>query len=514
MNGLDLTYETLGNTRNEAAADVLVAALGEPESGIRGRALSTLLSRTEERAAELMLENWDLLTSNDLQLLRTKKKWITAAIKKALRGEGEGEGMSRGIDAAKSLGLAAVIPNLVLLAESSASRSVRAAVSDAVIDIAEPLGRDARADRDQRTIRGPVLRRLVDSVRRFSMHGNEKLVDAFLLVTTWGDGDFRQLTSEGSPQLDLICKRLRVCHHDSINDLLAGFIRRRSVPPRIGEILQGRDDGLFHESLLESVGSDPSATVLRNLADIGMPQSCQGGETLMQEIAPGYRAALAHVYSAADADPLHKLHVVASAVELGGPGCDTAAAICFSRCGVPGIDVWMRAAISVATGDSEAIENDESSRLLQRLMHLLDHPNAVLVESVRHILAPLHADAMLHQFESLRQRSRRRLGRIVMTIDPNAIQRVRDALRHPVLSNRLAAIATADALAAVDLLSDAFQHISREDHQKARIQAADVMSHAGSEATLALLREMVNMPESAVRDAAVAALQRRKNAVS
>ncbi len=99
-----------------------------------------------------------------------------------------------------------------------------------------------------------------------------------------------------------------------------------------------------------------------------------------------------------------------------------------------------------------------------------------------------------------------------MMIDDAAVDRVRDALRHPVLSHRLEAIAMADALAIVDLLSDSFTRISRDDHQEARIRAAEVMSDASSIQTLDLLEEMIRMPESPVRDAAVVAVEKRRSA--
>ncbi len=511
MQGLQLTYETLGKTRNEAAVDVLVAALADAQPENRRRALAAILARPEERSSQQVLENWDLLQADDLRVLRQKKQWMAPAIEKSLK-EGS-ENMPHAIAAAKSLGSFTSIPHLVLIAESSGSRPLRAAASDAVIELAQPLGQDARADRDQPTVRGPVLKRLADSVRRFSMHRNEKLVDAFLLVVTWGDGDFRQLISEGSPQLDLICRRLRESECTSVNDLLAGFIRYRNIPDWISEIIRTRQHGQFREALLRTVGAEPSATVLRNLNVIGMPQSCEGGESLIREVAPEYRAALAHLYTAADSNDMRKLHVVASAAESGGPGCETAAALCLARCEVPEVDIWMRAALPIADGDQALIQSDNNARLLQRLIDLLGHSDPALERSVRRILEPLHADEMLHRFEALRPRSRRRLGRVVMMIDPDAIDRIRDALRHPVLSRRLEAIATADALAIVDLLADSFKHIAREDHQEARMRAADAMSNASSEATLGLLREMVELPESPVRDAAVASLRRRENAI-
>jgi hypothetical protein len=292
--------------------------------------------------------------------------------------------------------------------------------------------------------------------------------------------------------------------------LLAGFVRRRNLHDQIGQVIQSRDDETFRDALLRKISAEPTATAIRNLGEIGMPKSCRGGENILNSIAPHYRAPLIHLYVAANQDYLETLHLIAATVERTGAGCETAAAIGFSRCEVPDVDVWMRAALPVADGDEELIAGDDNARLLKRLIDLLGHPDPALERGVRRILGPLHAGEMLHRFQSLRPRSRRRLGRVVMMIDPDAIARVRDALRHPVLNNRLEAIATADALAAVDLLTDAFEHIAREDHQEARIRAAAAMSEAQSDATMHLLEEMTNLPECPVRDAALDAIQRRK----
>jgi hypothetical protein len=98
-----------------------------------------------------------------------------------------------------------------------------------------------------------------------------------------------------------------------------------------------------------------------------------------------------------------------------------------------------------------------------------------------------------------------------MMIDPDAIDRVHDALRHPVLERRLEAITMANSLALVDLLADSFSHISSKDHQRARICAAEAMGEASGDETLQLLESMVRMPVSPVRDAAASALERRQN---
>jgi len=153
-----------------------------------------------------------------------------------------------------------------------------------------------------------------------------------------------------------------------------------------------------------------------------------------------------------------------------------------SKCPVPNSEIIVRAALHIANDEDDASRN-EHARLLQRLIALIDHNDENIVRGIRRVIQPLHAEAMMHRFQDLRPRSRRILGRVVMMVDPDALQRVSDAIRHPVLKNRIAAIAMADALAVVDLLSESFEHIIQEDHLEARITAAEVMANAHGDAT-------------------------------
>ncbi len=208
------------------------------------------------------------------------------------------------------------------------------------------------------------------------------------------------------------------------------------------------------------------------------------------------------------------LHYVVGSVQRRGQSENAAATFAMTQCEIPDAELWMRAALPLADGDEQKILADQNANLLQRLIDLLDHPDPVLVDSVRRVLRPLHADQMLGRFESLRPRSRRRLGSVVQRIDPNTIERVRGALRHPVLNHRLQAIAMADALAAVDSLSDSFERIAQQDHQEARMQAAQAMGSANGKVTLGLLQQMTELPDCPVKDAAIEAIQKRQKVAS
>ncbi len=507
MKCLPPTFETLAASRNEAAIDVLIAALGVADADVHRHAIEAIVRRGEVRARRTLLASWSMLTPDGVETLKSHKNWISDTVVASLKS-GE-ESLELSIDAARSLELLAAIDVLVELAESHATRSIRVRAASAVLDLVTPLGRDAREDRSPATIRGPVLARLADSVNRFSLHRNERLVEAFLLTSNWGDHAIRQMILEDGESMELICEQLAKTEHPGVIDFLAGFIRRKNLSPRIMALMQTRADAAFRDALLRFVGSEPSGSVCRNLRDMGMPKSCHGGEELVSQVVQASRAALIHLFVAANENHLETMHLITSVVRHGGPGCNAAAAIGLMHCDVPAGDFWMRAAVPIADDDQAAINADENAKLLSDLIELLGHDEPALVRGVQRVLQPLHAEAMLHKLHSLRPRSRRRLGRVVMMIDPGAVQRVRDALRHPVLAQRLEAIAMADALAIVDLLADSFTHISREDHQEARMKAAQVMADADSDETLKLLQDMVDMPESPVRDAAVVALDRR-----
>ena len=507
MQGLELTYAVLGRTRNEAAVDVLLSALQGP-SECRELALRTLLGRSEPRTPAKVLANWSNLDDSDLEILRKRKAWFSDAIRSALQRSGED--LATAISAAESLQMTTFLPTLVELAESNTDDTIRDRATEAVLSLANHLGQDARADHDLPTIRYPALTRLSESIDRFKTHQNEHLIDAFLLATTWGDNDFRRIQHAGGKVYELICERMKTSEHPGVMSLLSGFLRRRNLDEHLAMLMRERDDEAFRDFFLNAIGTEPSATVLKNLKLVGVPPCCRGGETLAETLGDDQLPALVQLYASANGNHAETLHVIAATAERHTEVCDSNAAFALSRCEMISVESLLRAALLIAEGDVAAIHHDENARLLSRLITLLDHQDESVIEGVRRILKPLHAPAMMARFASLRPRSRRLLGQIVVRIDPDAIQRVCDALRHPVLSRRLDAIAMADALAVVDLLSDSFSHISRQDHQEARMRAADALANAKSDTTMSLLKDMTELPQCPVRDVAVQALRRRQ----
>ena len=507
MHGLPLAYQILAKTRNEAAVDALIQLLSSDDPQTCEFSINALLHRREPRAAELIVHKWGQLTELERSKFKARKGWLLDAIRKSF--EQGGDDQSHAIKIAGYLRLTEVFGELMVLAESAANGEVKTDATKAVIAIVAPLGSAARDDRDQPSQRGPVLARLNDSLKSFSNHRNPHLVDAFLMASTWGDGNLREILSRPSAERSLVCKRLAATRHPNAIDLLAGFIRRRKVTSSVLDIIKTRTDDAFRNALLNRIGTSISTPVQSNLREVGIPKCLASGRDLVDQIPQEQLAPLLITHSIAAKNALEIMHIVIRVLAKGGGGTVPASAYALSQCDVPEIDFWMRAAIPVADGNEEEIAADENAQLIQGLIELLDHQDAAIVKGVRRVLGPMHAEAMLPRMQSLRPRSQRRLGRVVMMIDLEAVQRVRDALRHPVLQKRLEAIAMADAMALVDLLSESFVRIARDDHQEARKKAAEVMGNASSEETMDLLEEMLALPESSVRDAATASVDRR-----
>jgi hypothetical protein len=510
MRGLDLTYRILVETRNNAAVDALASQLPSASVAARQRILMALASRAEPRAAELLLENWQHIAREDYPALAKKSEGIEGAVARSLETRIH---IENAIEAMASLGLTGSFAPLLKIAESDSQNEIRIMATKAVMRLAAKQGKAAR--QDQGSNMSPVIARLVDSVASFDKHRNINIVDAYLLASSWNDATLRDWLTHKSPIQTLLLDRLARSEHAGVIELLVGYLNRRVCPPIIAKTMLERTDQTTRDSILRAIGSKPSGTTLQHLSEMGIPKSMANPNSIFRVIPEDHRAALVHVYAAGCKDPIQVLDVITEAILRGGPNVIPAASLWLSRCDVPDTEFFMRAAIPVAKSfESEspeaAFQLPHDAKLVRRLIELLSHREISLVKAAKRMLGPLHAENMLPQFDQLRPRSRRRLGRIVTMVDEKAIERVRDSLRHPVLERRLEAIAAADALGSIEVLADSFIRIAREDHQAARVRAAEAMASARDAVTLGLLEEMVRLPESQVRDAASEALAVRQ----
>lgn len=509
MHGIPLTIETLGKSRNESAIDVLISIIVNSNGRHSKLAFKALTGRGEPAAAAAAVKYWKQFGETVHSVAKDRAPWFENAVTEQLRMQGPD--VLAAIHVAKTLKLHTTIDPLASVAESAQDKLVQGAAIDAILFFANELGSAARQKSEVSLARTSVMNRLWDSVRHFADHGRVDLVDAFLSSSTWGDAPIRHVVAKQDAAHNLVMERFAESDQPGVAELLAGFIKRRNLEPALMERIFARTDAKFRIALLQSIGSQPNKIVCYNIKDTGLPKSCRDGADSISELPPMLRGAMVQVYGNACNDPIELINVAATAIQCGGEGVEEAVVEVLQDCAIPSFHRWLKAVPAFASDDEAAIQKSTEAKLLRSLIGLLRHPNEEVAEVVNRVLTEIQVDEVVARISQFREVNRIRLGKIVRETDPMAIERVKQALRHPVMKNRIDAIDLADAMAFVDLLGDSFTRIVRDDHQLLRIKAATVLGRSQSSHSIALLEEMLTLPESQVRDAARIAINHRSN---
>ncbi len=508
MPGCALTFELLATTDNRSGLAVLAAALKAEDAAIRSRAVNALSERGCAKAGRLILEHWSRLSADDASRLIPKSQWLAPFARAAL--DGNESSVVAGLQATRVLRSTDFPDSIVTLAETGKSHSIREEATRTVDAIASEVGHAMRIGRSHAPGRSRLVFRLLESVRRYSMHQNDALVDAYLIASTWADSELRRAFEPDSPSVSLLLRRLADSSHAGPIEILASSLRRRDLSDTIAGLILSREDEGFRDALLRKVGKQPSRSTIANLRRIGLPACCRGGMELARSLAPEHLSAFLHVLAATSDDWTQTLTVACFTLRAADEDVVVSVPEVLNACPDLPVSHWMEAAKIVADGDDASIEGHPTAGLLMQLVELLDHPEPRLVEAARKVLDSMHAKSVLPIIRTLGKRSRRILGRVVVMIDSDAIHCVRDSLRHPVLQRRIEAILATDAFSAIDLLADSLAHIVRNDHQEARRVAAQVLADGTGDESLKLLQEMSEFPESTVRDTARASLEKRR----
>ncbi len=91
--------------------------------------------------------------------------------------------------------------------------------------------------------------------------------------------------------------------------------------------------------------------------------SCRGDERLVRQLPPERRAALTHIHIANSSNIMTALHVICTAIEVGGPGVVEAGASGLNRCEIPDFNFWLPAVLILATDDNDQIQARRSCEI-------------------------------------------------------------------------------------------------------------------------------------------------------
>jgi hypothetical protein len=500
--GLELTFDFLARTRNDAAVLVLVAAMASPLAEVRRRAARAILRRESAVGTLSLVEHWEQLEPEERALAGEDERRMTIAVNQILQNPADRRHWQAIACAAELKLQGAAIP-LIDCAEFGAVQ-VRQRALDVVLAMAVELGRSARHERDAPTHRIPIIERLSDAVRRWPTHRIDMLLDAFLACVRWEDGVLLTMLAEPEPPQDILLMRMLRSPIPEVVQLLAGWARKRRIPDGIVGVLRQRQDALLRDELL-SIASDPSSGSMQTTMQVvGVPNCIRPTDNLLASLDRIHWPAAVRLVFAGQSDGLRQLVWLLTAIESDDEPTVKAATALISQVHRIDPEVFIRGAVELGQPDASP-----SADVVARMLRLLRRDDLKLKESIRHLLAPLHIDALLPRLESLRMHTRRMLGRVSRQVDPDALQRITDQLRHPVLTRRLAAIDAIVALQATDELVEPLSKLIESDFDEARERAIIALGSGRGPATRQVLERLEQQTLGHIHDAVDVAIASR-----
>lgn len=532
------TYQILRRTEQGEAVDVLSFGIESGDVATRDRCIETLAYRKDAASHRVLLRLWPEHREAIIVQLGTQSSdrvpWFGSVIERLDDPITSDPDLRVASEIVSNFHLTGALPRLIDLARNHKNRETREAVLEAVVSLSQHWGTLARNNYagmnptpSLERERLSVMDRFHATAREFQNHRCEKFIDAMLLLATWNDSALQSIIKEDTPYRKVVLRRMRSSKLRGAVILLAGFLRRRTIPESVIGVMWQRSDVVFREFLLRAISATPDGTIIQHLQEYGLPECLRGGTELVHQIDPAHDASLAQAYSAAMGRNPETLLVILELIErqmtMGAsshtpPNARTHVAFAQSlhRCERPSMEFWLHAMRSpVMDGELDAPpdlldpQSDLAARICSRLVALVLQDDSPLGQVAAELLSELSIQQALPQFRKLSLVQRLRLGRTLIQIDGQTIEVIQDGLRHAVMQRRLEAIEFAKTLGLIDLMVEPLAMIARGDHQIVRMAATEALADAQGEASAALLLELCNSEQPSLCDAARDALQMR-----
>jgi len=512
--------ELLSSSFNEAAVEVLIAALGQDDRALVDGAIVALMRRRSKQGHLAVIGKLHEFSTDQRQLLRSGRGHINGAIRDAIVS-GDNQLFANACELVEQLSEIDLVPALIAVAENlksphadQATQVVRSLVQQLSNSLRSPSAEPLR--RNPGLMRRHVLENLERCVERFRQHKRLELIEAFVILS--------------GPNSNLLRTILRSPHHacftpvlQTLNEnqslgvigLLIEFMQSTKAPHVVTQVVSRRVDDPFVAEFMAQADIGFSAKMRRNLQQIEKfawldPDSLRPGDRL-PPIARKYGRHAVRMVVAASLPRETKLKFLESILQLGS--CASRLAACEALASIQGD--WPNRLVNEALEDTDPavqaaaalqMRNRQIPGSLPRLLALLDSAHQTTREAARDALQDLSFENYLCRFESLSDEVRRSTGPLVVRVDLQAVPLLLTELSADSRSHRLRAIEMAEAMALTTQISAALiERLQDEDHLVRASAASALQGCSRTDARIAL-QESLQDPSMAVQNAARASL--------
>ena len=498
------TYQLLGQTRNPAAVPALAAGLLSPSMHVRAKCVELLLGRNEPAARRAIIVEWTRLDSSTRELVSNFRIDFENTCKDVLAG-GSRPHKQAVINAICDLDMTAALPELIGLALDEKNQARDAALA-AVFELCDRWGQRARKGKDIPSVRTPMLETMSRAVYNFPTHRNYDLIDAWLLLVCWEDASQRSLVSDPMhPAFRPVLERLSSSDHNSILQLLGGYVWRSSTPRSILSVICERTERELPLMIAESVDDNTMTAVVRRLRELPPLASLGSLSTQPSGLDPKIHRRL-WLMLAANSPSIEP--VLAGAVAFYRSGTDQGhrmAAEIVRTCRRVDVEALIQ---FMQIYDSNPSDTASAGAHLHTMLSWIGGTLSGLDAAAREFFSGFTIMLLMDVTRKWPAPLCRVLARVISRAEPEAVPQLLKALDSPAPKRRLLALQVIQMLDVTSEINERLLPLVDDSRAEVRVRAIDILSALGSPELTAMLPGLLQDPTTDVQDAARRAQRR------
>lgn len=514
--GLERTFCFLAKTENEAAVEILTAALDSSAQVGRDYAVRTLLERHSPAGHYQVFRRLPKFDERSRAIINERPERLVRAAADAI-GTKDKATCAAAFDAILSFRLYNTLPVLLKVLKDRnnpefAAGTVLKLTELFYAELCDPEQQAARNDLG--TLRRRITFELEGAVRKVSSHGCREVVEAFLLVAKHQNVTLRSILQEpGSRGHQALVEVLSSSAHGGVIRLLLGFLEDPQLPRAAARVLAGRSDLKFVEHLLRRVGPKPSRSVTETLKRIDSFAWAKPKHALFAKLDDDLQRNAVRAVAASSMKPHAVLKLLGFLLSDGKPGGRRAAAEALAD--FQGSEAAVLV-VKALNDEDPAVRAHLARQLRPRqipgamslLIRMVDGPHEEVREALRDALPEFTFDQFLANFDSMPAELLPTAGHLVSKIDPDPGPRLAAEMEHLSPVRRRRAVLAAGAMGLIrGLEPSVIGLLSDEDHM-VRIAAAKTLADCDTMPSWEALRDALLDRSVIVQEAAEQSLNR------
>jgi HEAT repeat protein len=508
-NSLELTFDYLATTENEAATAVLLAALDHPEPSVAEGALRALLRRKSPEALEELVRRWHRIGERWKEIIAERPGILTTAIKNAFRSSNE-QLVRNAADAAVAVSDYDLIA-LFGAAVSDSQHFKRQLAAEALLHFGELLYDElhgtqrGRVRRDAQAVRQFVCGYLESPAAKWAEHQSPEVLEAFLLVASRDNATLRHLLQDThEPSHEPLCEQLLRSTRPGVMRLLLSFLDDAHAPIAAIRLIGRRGDLGFFRLLCRKLVEDHSPHLEPNLARIAALGWIDDNLALVDALEESEQPGAVTLVWRAKIEAKQKRRMLQYLLKIGKPRGRQAAARALLDVMGSDADVFL---LRFLHDDCPLVQAEAARQLrprdvpnaLSMLIDLLDSPYSEVRAAARESLEEFTFARYLTAFDTLTPEVRRATGAIVQRVSPNLAEELVMEMMASGRARRMRAMHIATVLGVVPEMEFGLIELCRDEDQAVRLEAVRLLGQCPSQEVRRTLRELLTDPSMAIQ---------------